>query len=79
LNLVEDDVPNAITLRSYQRELVRHAIAGDNTIICAPTGSGKTIVAVEIIRNHFELRNANQDGMVVVCSILSNLLIIFNF
>lgn len=32
-------------LRNYQRELAEEGLAGNNCIICAPTGSGKTITA----------------------------------
>uniref|UniRef100_A0A914LSJ7 RNA helicase n=1 Tax=Meloidogyne incognita TaxID=6306 RepID=A0A914LSJ7_MELIC len=41
-----------LNLRPYQKELVTEAVAGKNVIICAPTGSGKTIVGAYIIREH---------------------------
>ncbi|XP_056092574.1 probable ATP-dependent RNA helicase DDX58 [Rhinichthys klamathensis goyatoka] len=40
-------------LREYQKELT-DAAEGQNTIICAPTGCGKTIVAVAICEHHLK-------------------------
>ena len=47
-----------LKLRNYQLELAENAINGDNTIICAETGSGKTWVALHIVKKHLE-RNRN--------------------
>ncbi|GFO10134.1 dicer-like protein 2 [Plakobranchus ocellatus] len=43
-----------LKLRDYQRELAKAVFSGRNGIICAPTGSGKTRVAVHIILEHLK-------------------------
>ncbi|WAR21602.1 DDX58-like protein [Mya arenaria] len=48
-DLVED---KDIELRDYQYELAAPAIEGKNVVIVAPTGSGKTRVAIKIIQEH---------------------------
>ena len=47
--------PVELTMRKYQYELAATAVSGHNTIICAPTGSGKTRVALYIVQRHLEL------------------------
>ncbi|KAL7863909.1 hypothetical protein AOLI_G00153290 [Acnodon oligacanthus] len=41
-------------LREYQKELATATFSGQNTIICAPTGCGKTIVALAICEHHLK-------------------------
>ena len=43
-------------IRGYQRELAEPGIKGENYIICAPTGTGKTLVAGLIISDHLKRR-----------------------
>ena len=43
-----------LKLRTYQRELAFPAFEGRNSIICAPTNSGKTYVAIAIARAHLK-------------------------
>jgi len=52
-----------IHLRDYQKELAAPALQGQNTIICAPTNSGKTFVAMEIAKQHLdEQSNSASNG-----------------
>ncbi|XP_071090165.1 interferon-induced helicase C domain-containing protein 1-like [Haliotis cracherodii] len=52
-----------LDLRLYQLELAENAVKRRNTIICAPTGSGKTRVALYIVKDHLEKQDeAEADG-----------------
>nr|XP_033802778.1 interferon-induced helicase C domain-containing protein 1 [Geotrypetes seraphini] len=56
-----------MTLRDYQMEVARPALEGHNIIICLPTGSGKTRVAVYITKEHLEERKRQSKlGKVIV-------------
>ncbi|XP_040912388.1 interferon-induced helicase C domain-containing protein 1 isoform X2 [Toxotes jaculatrix] len=56
-----------IVLRDYQTDVARPALEGKNIIICLPTGSGKTRVAVYITKKHLDRRREEgQSGKVVV-------------
>ena len=43
-------------IRQYQMELAEPGINGENYIVCAPTGTGKTLVAGLIISHHLQKR-----------------------
>ncbi|XP_008580884.1 PREDICTED: interferon-induced helicase C domain-containing protein 1 [Galeopterus variegatus] len=43
-----------LQLRPYQMEVAQPALEGKNIIICLPTGSGKTRVAVYIAKDHLD-------------------------
>ncbi|XP_006867053.1 PREDICTED: interferon-induced helicase C domain-containing protein 1 [Chrysochloris asiatica] len=54
-------------LRSYQMEVAKPALEGKNIIICLPTGSGKTRVAVYIAKDHLDKKKkASELGKVMV-------------
>lgn len=54
-----------IKLRNYQIELAQPAYGGKNTIVCAPTGSGKTFVALSICEHHLKSLPQGQKGKIV--------------
>ncbi|NXE40481.1 DDX58 helicase, partial [Ptilorrhoa leucosticta] len=51
--------------RSYQIELAQPAIDGKNTLICAPTGSGKTFVALLVCEHHLQNVSSGRKAKVV--------------
>lgn len=54
-------------LRPYQMEVAQPALEGKNIIICLPTGSGKTRVAVYITKDHLDKKKqASKPGKVIV-------------
>ncbi|NWZ42245.1 IFIH1 protein, partial [Brachypodius atriceps] len=72
-SLYEDEVEGRaspqpdLTLRDYQMEVAKPALNGENIIICLPTGSGKTRVAVYITKDHLDKRKrASEPGKVIV-------------
>ncbi|XP_053141257.1 interferon-induced helicase C domain-containing protein 1 [Hemicordylus capensis] len=56
-----------LNLRDYQMEVAKPALEGKNIILCLPTGSGKTRVAVYIAKDHLDKRReAKEQGKVIV-------------
>uniref|UniRef100_A0A8C0C8D1 DExD/H-box helicase 58 n=1 Tax=Balaenoptera musculus TaxID=9771 RepID=A0A8C0C8D1_BALMU len=55
--------------RNYQLELALPAQKGKNTIICAPTGCGKTFVSLLICEHHLKKFPQGQKGKVVFFAI----------
>lgn len=55
-----------LNLRPYQMEVAQPALEGKNIIICLPTGSGKTRVAVYIAKDHLDKKKASELRKVIV-------------
>ena len=53
-------------IRDYQWELANPGINGENYIVVAPTGSGKTLVAALVISKHLEKNQHNDEKPKVV-------------
>jgi len=47
-------LPKGKKLREYQKELAAPGLEGQNYVVCAPTGTGKTLIASKVISNHLE-------------------------
>ena len=52
--------------REYQEELARPGIDGKNYVVCAPTNSGKTLVAAVVISDHLQKNSQQQRNPKVV-------------
>ncbi|KAL4231864.1 Caspase recruitment domain [Mactra antiquata] len=62
----QDDIPDIdVSLRKYQEELASPALKGNNVIIVAPTGSGKTRVAMRIIQEHIRQQKGHGIAKVI--------------
>jgi ERCC4-related helicase len=55
-----------LNIRAYQWELIKPGLNGENYIICAPTGSGKTLMAACVIKDRLEKRGKNNAILFVV-------------
>ncbi|XP_060633905.2 interferon-induced helicase C domain-containing protein 1 isoform X1 [Anolis sagrei] len=56
-----------LCLRDYQMEVAQPALEGKNTLLCLPTGSGKTRVAVYIAKHNLDKnKDAGKQGKVIV-------------
>ncbi|XP_070587746.1 interferon-induced helicase C domain-containing protein 1 isoform X2 [Erythrolamprus reginae] len=56
-----------LSLRDYQMEVAKPALEGKNIVICLPTGTGKTRVAVYIAKDHLDKkRKAKECGKVII-------------
>ena len=55
-------------IRQYQMELAEPGINGENYIFCAPTGTGKTLVATFIISHHLQKRQHLEKKVVFIVS-----------
>ena len=49
-------------VREYQKELAEPGVRGENYIIVAPTGSGKTLVAGLVISNHLQVNQQKKQS-----------------
>ena len=53
-------------VREYQKELAEPGIKGENYIVVAPTGSGKTLIAALVISDHLQRNQHNENKPSVV-------------
>lgn len=49
-------MPKGKELREYQRELAATGMKGVNYVVCAPTGTGKTLIASMVVADHLTKR-----------------------
>ena len=53
--IIDGEEKREFVLSEFQLELAKPALDVQNSIICSPTGSGKTFVAMEVMKKHLEL------------------------
>lgn len=49
-------MPEGKELRDYQKELASYGIKGMNYVACAPTGTGKTLIASMVVADHLTIK-----------------------
>ncbi|XP_013403655.1 probable ATP-dependent RNA helicase DDX58 [Lingula anatina] len=68
LKLSDLNITDELSLRNYQHELAEPALRGQNCIIVAPTGSGKTRVAAHIVAEHLK-QGADRKVVFMACKV----------
>lgn len=63
--LCKNVFPLNLKPRNYQKELAEPGIKGENYIVVAPTGSGKTLVAALVISEHLKNRRGKEQHKVI--------------
>lgn len=64
-----------LQLRTYQMELAEKAVQGQNTIISAETGTGKTWVALHIVEKHL---SKPDNGIISLSTLKAFQLVLFS-
>ena len=55
--MIDGEEKKEFSLKDFQVKLAASSLKGENAIICSPTGSGKTFVAMEVMKKHLALNS----------------------